>query len=263
MQELNNQRERDTNTNTIPERKKYIAIRSSIILVGLFGIVLNSIFGYALPSTNVECIVDYTWNFTTSINNYFNDNTESRNLLLIFSNLIIDIILICLGILWILKGTSFRVFIALGSFYIFKFFIQLTFQESIPHDYLWLNPGFPSLFVSYLPSHAFFYSVPTGFLTIAICEFWKTDRKYFSYLTICVLFLDIFNRNVLRANYIIDLLSAVIIAHFIFILSDEFCNKYLDNDWITFKQEDGEIMNNLENIYLKDYTKREENNSDY
>jgi hypothetical protein len=231
-------------------RIKYISIRSAVILVGLSGVILNSVFGYALPNTNVECIVDYSMNTTSSLNNYFAENEISKKLLLIFSSLCVDLIMIILGLLWVIHGKSWRVFISLMTFYILKIFFQLVFQEKTPDGYLWEYPGFPSIMVSYLNSNAFFYSTPTGFLTLATLEFWKTERMYLSAISFAILLLDISIRNILRANYIIDLFSAIIIAHFLFIISDDFCENYFDNlknDWLNLKSNNPNMENKENN----------------
>jgi hypothetical protein len=222
-------------------RIKSITLRSSIISVGLIGIILNSIYGYALPNTKVECIVDNSMNFTSNINNYFAQNIQSKFLLLILLNLCVDLTMILLGLRWILHGKSWRVFITLVTFYFSKIFMSFIFQEKTPVGYLWEYPGFPSLMVSYLNSENLFFSTATGFLTIASLEFFKTENFYLFAFSFCVLLLDVFTRNVLRANYIIDLICAVVVAHFIFLLVDELCNAYLDNsksEWLNLKKKE-------------------------
>jgi hypothetical protein len=207
----------------------FIIIRATVVLVGLTGVVLNSIFGFVLPNTNVSCIMDYSFEWTASINSFFAKDQYSKFLLLILSSICVDLVMVMLGLFWVMFGKSWRVILSLAIFYFSKFIIQFIFQEKLPDGYIWENPGFPSLMVSYLTTNTLFFSTAVGFLLIAALEFWKLDNYFLFGISIASLLLEIFTCNVLRANYIIDIVSALVLAHFIFILVDEICPKYLDN----------------------------------
>jgi hypothetical protein len=144
-----------------------------------------------------------------------------------------------LGLFWIMFGKSWRVIITLIIFYLFKFFVQTVFQEKVPEGMIWEYPGFPSIMISYLNTNTFFYSTAVGFLLISSLEFWKLKNYYLYSFSIASLVLHILTCNFLRGNYIIDIISALVIAHFIFTLVDEISPKYLDNsksEWFNLEE---------------------------
>lgn len=130
--------------------------------------------------------------------------------------------------------------------------MQLIYQERIPEGYLWEYPGFPSIFVSYQKTNDFFFSVEVGFVTIAALEFWEMGNKYLFSFAILVVFVESAVKIILRANYIIDIISGIFLAHFIYII----CNEYsylLDNTWITLKTESEDRDVNKENKDVNEY----------
>ncbi len=219
-----NELQQRDNTRTI-----FVIVRASVVTLALTGVILNTIFGFVLPNSNVSCIVDYSFSWTSSINTYFMNDRYGKFVLLIFSSLCVDLVMVVLGLIWITFGKSWRVIITLIIFYFFKLILQLMFQEKIPEGYIWEYPGFPSLVVSYLNSNTLFYSTSVGFVFIAALEFWKVENYYAFGFAMSTLVLHIFTVNVLRANYIIDIISAMIIGHFIFMIVHELCTSYLDN----------------------------------
>jgi hypothetical protein len=217
-------------------RNLCLGIRGCLMIVALVVVVLNTIYGYVLPKTEVECIEDKTFSSTNNINEYFRNDLISTQMLLIISSLSVDLIMILLGVIWIVYGKTWRVFIALLLLYTTKLIIQLLFQEKIPEGYLWNYPGFPSIMISYLKTNDFFFCAPVGFLTIACLEFCSLKRFYLFGLCLAILITQIMARIALRGNYIIDLVSAVILAHYIYMLCDENVH-YIDN-WISLKDKD-------------------------
>lgn len=212
-----------------------LSIRAGLIIVSFILIVLNVIYGYALPNNNVDCIEDLALMSTHKLNEFFHFDKTSAKVLLIVSSLSVDFIMIILGVLWVTKGNSWRVFISLLALYILKFLIQFVFQERIPDGFLWEYPGFPSIMVSYLKTNDFFFCIPVGFLTIAILEFWKIESYYMLASAVLTLFLQIFSRISLRGNYIIDMISAIILAHYIFMLADDYA-PFVDS-WVKIDEE--------------------------
>jgi len=221
----NNNQNADENWNQM----KYIIIRSGVVAVALTGIILNTIFGFALPSTVVDCVLDHTFVWTSEINAFFHNDTMSKYALLIISSLFTDLVFIAIAYTWISQGKSWRVFLALFTFYSFDIIMQLLFQIKIPDGYEMVYPGFPSIVVGYMRTTTMFYSGPIGFLMISTLEFWKINNFYLFAISLSTMTLQILTRNFLRADYIIDIFSAVVIAHYLFMLADEVSSKYLDN----------------------------------
>lgn len=224
-------------------RFKYTSIRAAIMFFSFVTILLNVVYGFAMPHSNVNCIMDYTLFYTSGANNYFLQDQFSKFLLLVISSLFVDVIMIILGVIWIVYGKSWRLFVSLITFYIFKIIVQSVFQESSPQGNIIEYPGFPSIMISYLKTNDFFFSAPVGFLVIASLEFLKNGQNYLLISSVLICTLQIITRIMLRGNYIIDIFSAIILAHYIFCLADKYCPIYLDNsenEWLNLK--DTEII---------------------
>ena len=241
-QEVNEERNNEEENRN--SRYIYISIRGGFILIALIAIILNSVYGFALPNTHPNCIIDYSLIGTSNVNSYFQNDSLSKQALLIISSLLVDIIMVALGTFWILYGKSWRLIISLITFYACKVLIQLVFQEAVPDGYLFDYPGFPSIMISYAKTNDFFFSAPIGFLIISSLEFWKENNFYLLFLSLSVSILEIMTKIFLRGNYIIDIFSAIILAHFIFLLADDFCSVYLDNihnEWFNLKAGEADI----------------------
>lgn len=231
-------------------RVMYILARVFFVLAGLSLVILNGIYGFVLPHTNVDCIIDLSFNATAGINDYFAKEVESKKTLLIFSSLACDLVAILIGVLWIMKGNSYRMVITLGIFYIFKFAMEFLFQERTPDGNLWEYPGFPSLMVGYLKTDTYFYSTVMGFLLVAALESYKLDNTYLCVFAIITLIFEMFTRIVLRGNYSIDIISSLILAHFIYIFANEWCPKYIDksnNVWFNLSNDEDAQSSDVNN----------------
>ena len=70
--------------------------------------------------------------------------------------------------LWTMKGTTWRMPIALTIIYFLKFVCASLFKIRYPHDYLWEYPGFYSLTVPYGMSNDFHFSVHIALLLVIL-----------------------------------------------------------------------------------------------
>ena len=100
-------------------------MRGTLITTILVLLILNSHFGYFLPNGNINCINDKTFELTTSINTFLKDNPYYRNALLIASSLCMDILIVSILALWFLYGRSWRLLVALFTFYSFRSIVQV------------------------------------------------------------------------------------------------------------------------------------------
>jgi hypothetical protein len=105
---------------------RFTFVRGSLVLVALFAISMNSIYGYALPHNNVECLLDNSFELTAGINAYLKDHIRVRNGLLIFSSICVDSLILIMFIHWVAYGKSWRVVIALFTFYTFRAMVQVN-----------------------------------------------------------------------------------------------------------------------------------------
>lgn len=116
-----------------------------------------------------------------------------------------------------------------------------------PEGYLWEYPGFPSLFVSYLKTNDFFYSGHVGLPILQICEFNKLGMYKWIPVSVLIVFLEFFTMIVLRGHYTVDLFAGILIAHYSFIISDQYI--YIVDEYMGIsekeKNEDGSQDENL------------------
>jgi len=104
----------------------YFFIRSFLVILGVALISLNTVYGFALPHTDIKCLDDKLFTATESVNKYFSDNVTARHILLILSSLCVDISVIYMFAIWCLYGKSWRILISLFGFYTFRGIIQVN-----------------------------------------------------------------------------------------------------------------------------------------
>jgi len=92
-------------------------------------------------------------------------------------------------------------------------------------------PGFPSLFISYSKFNDFFYSGHCGLPVLCALEAVKTKNKFilvFAILNMCSVGLVLI---VTRGHYTIDIISGIIVAHYLYKVTDKYIY-LLDNNMI-------------------------------
>ncbi len=106
--------------------KRFIIIKSIIYFILLTSLLVNSTIGKAFESPyKTNCFQDISFKWNSNINQYFNKNYTYFYLLLIFSSLLIDFLLLFLLIHWIIRGKSWRVVLCFLIFYGFRGMIQV------------------------------------------------------------------------------------------------------------------------------------------
>jgi hypothetical protein len=105
-----------------------------------------------------------------------------------------------------------------------------------PEGYLWEYPGFPAIAVSYLYTNDFFFSGHVGVPIILGLEFRKMGSNIFFYFAIFTVIVEAFTMIVTRGHYIIDLITGVIVAHYIYILVNDFIG-CIDNSCMGMNRE--------------------------
>ena len=97
-----------------------------------------------------------------------------------------------------------------------------------PDGYLWYDPGFPSLTVSYLKTNDFFFSGHVGLPVLASLEFSVNNKKFLMIFAIMTAIIEFITMVFTRGHYIIDLICGAIIAHYVFMLVEKYVKK-IDN----------------------------------
>ena len=87
-----------------------------------------------------------------------------------------------------------------------------------PSDYLWKNPGVPSIFVPYSIGD-FFYSGHVGLLFAISLELF--EYKLYWLALVSIIF-NVYNAIILvvtRSHYSIDIVGGIVFSHYFYILS--------------------------------------------
>ena len=118
---------------TISRRRKRIKIFKAIIIV-LFIIVFT--FVQLVPNMSlvkIECLLDYTHDYTKSVNDWFKDNKGAKNALMIIGGLMSDIVTLATLGMWTWKGKTWRLPIALVFIYVSKAVTSVSIASSCLH----------------------------------------------------------------------------------------------------------------------------------
>merc|ERR1712096_123636 len=174
------------NSNANAKRNFYKKL--SVIVVALLVAITNSIFGWGLPYNNPECLSDKLFNITYIFNRYFYRNGASRNFILIYSSLLIDICGFSFFTYLLVYKSKVRPFFALTLIYGSRFIFQLIFLMKHPEGLIWQYPGFPSAMVSYHKTNDYFYS---GHVCTTMYCFLEFRHEKFHKLAIFALFTSI------------------------------------------------------------------------
>ena len=110
----------------------------------------------------------------------------------------------------------------------------------IPDGYLWENPGFPSIFVSYHKTNDFFFSSFLGVTLIFALEFEKMDQIILFIISLVVLFFQTLLVIFLRGNYFIDIFAAILFAHYAHMMSNDLANYLDEKNILTFEENKNE-----------------------
>ena len=103
----------------------FFMVRCFIILVAITFISLNTVYGFALPGNNIDCMMDKIHDLTDGINKFFQKNVQARHALIIISSLFVDFLALFTSTHWACYGKSWRIIISLVLFYGFRALIQV------------------------------------------------------------------------------------------------------------------------------------------
>jgi hypothetical protein len=182
--------------------------------------VVNAVTAFAIQPNQVSCLWDGFFELTTPINEFFNENKEPKNAILIFSSFLIDVLLVWFCVRYALWGRTSRQIIFFILFYGTRAAIQSFFLMRIPPGYCWDYPGFPSLAVSYEKTSDFFYSGHVGVMLFCALEHRWLGNRYMMWVALFVVFMESLIMIVLRGHYSIDIISGLVFAHYYWIVSE-------------------------------------------
>lgn len=106
-----------------PQRLRIFKIVIILIFVVVFACV--NIFPN-MSLFKIECLFDYTHEYTSSVNNWLKDNKGARNALLIIGGIMSDIIVLTTLGYWTVKEKTWRFPVALVLVYVSKAIISVS-----------------------------------------------------------------------------------------------------------------------------------------
>ena len=160
---------------------------------------------------------------TEVLNQFFLEHVGYRNAMLICCSLLIDIMTLTSFYFWARHSSSWRFLIAMAIFYSFRAFTTSLVIFEIPEGYNWAYPGMMSIFVPYGATADFFYSGHVGTCILQMNEHLSESRPIYGIFCLLTMFCQAFMMVALRSHYSIDMLAAMIFAHYIFIMSERYC----------------------------------------
>ena len=95
----------------------YVSIKSFISCCMLILLILNSAYAITISKDHPTCYKDVLFSSSENVNKWFSNHKEIKNGSLIISSLGLDILAIILAALWTVKGTSWRLIMALILYY--------------------------------------------------------------------------------------------------------------------------------------------------
>ena len=94
----------------------------------------------------------------------------------------------------------------------------MKFAEGFLFEY----PGLPSVSVCYIKTNDYFFSGHVGLPIILAMESRKLGFKFMPYICWIIALIEFIILTLVRTHYIIDLITGIIVAHYIFIIIDEY-----------------------------------------
>lgn len=202
--------------------------RITLVLVVGIALAAASLAPGILPNEDIACIKDQFFIQTEGINEYFIAHPHLQDAFMILCGLCMDVTMVVGLVVFAVHGKTWRLPMTLGMFYVLRFLIQKTFLMRFPEGYLWRYPGFPSLVVPYGATNDFFYSGHVGGALVMTLEYrtlakeltkhkmFMRSMQLFGFLTVIFqIFLMIF----LRGHYSIDMITGLIVGHYLYIIA--------------------------------------------
>jgi len=216
--------------------KRNFAFKILVFIALYTAMIMNSVYDISSPQHVPECIRDETHEATRGLAQFLGENQLYRNILIITASLLMDLNVVVLSFRWFLFERNFKLLFVILAFYAFRGFLQRMFFMRFPDDYVWGHPGLFSLSVAYAPANDFFFSGHCGMCTIIFIHFKRHGLKTMTRIALFTIIIEFFTLLVTRAHYFIDLVVGIIIAHYIYLISDWLQEWYNNRELKNVKQ---------------------------
>jgi len=192
-----------------------------LITVSLYTfLIVNSLHNLVTPDHVPECIKDEMHELTLPINQFLEENRTYKNMLIIISSLMIDVTSFSMTMRFLFFERNYKLPLTILAFYLLRGFMQSVFYMRFPSDYIWSHPGIFSVTVPYAPANDFFFSGHVGVSTICYIYFKRQNSKLMKYFAAITIIIEFCTLLITRAHYFIDLITGMIVAHYIYLVGD-------------------------------------------
>ena len=232
MSEIENEQENQTTILGIhiPEITFEKKIRFLVVIIGLVGVIINTVTGITLPKYNIDCVEDLTFNATSKVNEFLRNSPNFSIFIKSLTSILFDSYIIYAFIGWILYSKNFRFIITFILNIIVYQIIKQFWEIRTPSDYYWNEKHFPSIFVNYNSTTKTFYACELAILITAAFEWKRLGNNIFFWIGIGLYFIEGFIMIAFRAHFIIDIFSPGFLGHYLFVLVEYYLQKILKNE---------------------------------
>lgn len=206
---------------------KLLTNKLLLLLITLLSFILYRIFA---PSYDKMQSFPYAFNdkvllsYLAPVTKYLAENLQIRDLVLLTGFLNLDILVLVFLAYYTKHGNSFKPFVCFFFFYGLRAVFQSFFLLDYYPLYLFTYPGFRSLSVPTSRAADFFFSGHTGCAFLLALNFKDWGEQKLFYYGCVVTLLQMFVMTVVRAHYSIDVIFGFLVAHYVWIIVDDYCS---------------------------------------
>jgi hypothetical protein len=189
--------------------QKGFKARLAVVVIASLVLIVNSFTNFMIVQDFPQCIKDVFLQLTDPLNQFLMNHNLLRNIWMIISSFLLDIIVVFTSYSWIMNGKTWKPIVAVILFFSLKLICSSLFIVKYPEGMMWDYPGFPS------------FSGYVGLNLICYLELRKLNLINISYLALFELIFQSLMLLSLRANYTVDILSSILAAHYLYLASTQ------------------------------------------
>jgi len=162
-----------------------------------------------------QCIIDYTFEMSASLNIWFREHIELKDAYMIYSAFLMDVLMFTFMVLFYFHWNTIRLVFSLLLFYPPRQIIQGLFLIGRPIGFLWFFPGIHAMTIPYFDTNDFYWSGHVGSSSTFLLEYARSGYTKMACFAFFVMISEWFMLMCLRTHYIIDLTTGLMLAQYI------------------------------------------------
>lgn len=225
----------------VPDRKSGVQtakkLLMAILVIAL--IFFNSLHALHHKSPEPSDTEDKTFVLIKVINEYLITNKTAIYVLLIVSSVSLDVLMVGFFVYWVKASKTWRAPIAMIIYEILRMGLQFLYHTPTTKGHITYDSTLviPSLTMIYLNNSThFFLPIVIGVPVIISLELKNMNCKKSAITSLLILLIEVFHLVATRMNTIVEILSALMIAHYTYVLTEGY-SQYLDKTRLSLKDE--------------------------